>query len=102
MTDKTGRMVAALAIFLTCIIARTVLQLIGGPEIGDVSWVTTFGAIGASWLGLSGQLSQVEKQTNGLLTAKIEEHADAAASKAIEKAILSQDSPLPHTLNKSE
>lgn len=84
----------AFAIFGLCLVTRALLQMFGGNDIGDVSWITTFGAIGAGWIGVGGQVESlrakvkdVERNTNGVLAAKFEEVTEKAAHKAVEKAI---------------
>ena len=70
----------ALVVFVTCVVARVFLQKYGGPDVGDLNWITTFGVVGASWLGLSNKINnvnekaeQITKQTNGILSKKITE-----------------------------
>ena len=102
-TDTTK---LAFGIFGLCLVTRALLQFFGGDDIGDVSWITTFGAIAAGWIGVGGQIENlrykirdVEQNTNGALTAKFEEVTEKAANKAVEKAIANPALP---TVNPAE
>lgn len=86
----------ALIVFSLSLLTRAVLQYFGGPNTGDISWITTFGAIAASWMGLSARLNgqnteiaTIKGNTDGILTGMANErdHALALAHEVAQAAI---------------
>ena len=100
-----GSLIAGLGIFVVSVFVRGFMQMYGGPEIGDISWITTFGVVAATWLGLGGQLAEtrsklgeaastlntVQKQTNGMLEKKMDDTAHMAAEAAVHKVLARGD-----------
>jgi hypothetical protein len=92
--SSLAKAVPALVVFVLAVAVRALLQFYGGEKVGDVSWITTFAAIAASWLGLGAGISQVldkvrtvEKNTNGKSDAERTAIAKEAASHVIAQLV---------------
>lgn len=86
----------ALIVFALSLLTRAALQAFGGPNTGDISWITTFGGIAASWIGISARLNgqnaeiaAIKGNTDGILTGMTNErdHALSLAHEVAQAAI---------------
>jgi len=94
----SGTDLAALAIFVIAVVTRGALEAFARTPM-DYGWITTFAAIAATWIGLGSRLRQshdvirqVEHNTNGELTAKLETVATVTADRIVSEL---QSAPTP-------